>query len=360
MDRKNRFLYMFGVGLVISSLFKPLFFKREPFFDDVFVTIIIATVIIFEGNLRIDDWLSQKYSWATLPKKRVIAQFLSTLIYSLFLLYLLMFIIHFLKSGKYEVMNPKMRQVLIPATFVTISVLAIDIGYQFFKAWKQSLIEVEKYKAESANAQLLNLKNQLNPHFLFNNLSVLSSLVYQNQDKAVDFINELSKVYRYVLDNKNAELVSLQEELDFLAHYIYLLKIRFGENITFDIRIDESENSYLPPMCLQMLAENTIQHNETSNANPLKVSIFTENNRLIVSNPTQPRSDKSESSRTGLKKMKLRYQFFIDDQIEIIHTEKKFTVILPLIKKNECSNYKRRKIIRRTLDFVTSSCRQRH
>jgi LytS/YehU family sensor histidine kinase len=158
-------------------------------------------------------------------------------------------------------------------------------------------------------------------------------LVYQNQDKAVDFINELSKVYRYVLDNKNAELVSLQEELDFLAHYIYLLKIRFGENITFDIRIDESENSYLPPMCLQMLAENTIQHNETSNANPLKVSIFTENNRLIVSNPTQPRSDKSESSRTGLKNMKLRYQFFIDDQIEIIHTEKKFTVILPLIKK---------------------------
>lgn len=133
MDRKNRFLYMFGVGLVISSLFKPLFFKREPFFDDVFVTIIIATVIIFEGNLRIDDWLSQKYSWATLPKKRVIAQFLSTLIYSLFLLYLLMFIIHFLKSGKYEVMNPKMRQVLIPATFVTISVLAIDIGYQFLK-----------------------------------------------------------------------------------------------------------------------------------------------------------------------------------------------------------------------------------
>ena len=314
-DKKHRILYMFGIGLVISSLFKPLFFRRDPFFDDVFVTIIIATVIIFEGNLRIDAWLSQKYSWATLPKKRVITQFLSSLIYTLFLLYLLMFVIHFLKSGKYEVMNPKMRQVLIPAIFVTIAVLAIDIGYQFFKAWKQSLVEVEKYKAESANAQLQNLKNQLNPHFLFNNLSVLSSLVYQNQDKAVDFINELSKVYRYVLENKNAELVTLQEELGFLEHYIYLLKIRFGENIVFDIRIDETENSFLPPMCLQMLVENTIQHNETSQANPLKVSIFTENNRLIVFNPIQPRSDKSESSQTGLKNMKFRYQFFTDDKI---------------------------------------------
>lgn len=117
---------------------------------------------------------------------------------------------------------------------------------------------------------------------MFNNLSVLSSLVYKNQDKAVDFINELSKVYRYILENKNVELVSLQEELEFLENYIYLLKIRFGENIIFDIRIDETQNSFLPPMCLQILVENTIQHNETSQANTLKIAIFTENNRLIV------------------------------------------------------------------------------
>ncbi len=332
-DKKHRILYMLGIGLVISSLFKPLFFRKDPFFDDVFVTIIIATVVIFEGNLRIDAWLSKKYSWATLPKKRVITQFLSSLIYTLFLLYILMFIIHILKSGKYEVMNPKMRQVLIPATFVTIAVLAIDIGYQFFKAWKHSLIEVEKYKAESANAQLQNLKNQLNPHFLFNNLSVLSSLVYQNQDKAVDFINELSKVYRYVLENKNAELVSLQEELGFLEHYIYLLKIRFGENIIFDIRIDETENSFLPPMCLQMLVENTIQHNETSRAKPLEVNIFTENNRLFITNSIQPRSDKTESSQTGLKNIQIRYSFFTDDKVEINQNERLFSVSLPLISR---------------------------
>lgn len=335
-DKKNRLLYMLGIGLIVSSLFKPLFFRRDPFFDDVFITIIIATTIIFEGNLRIDTWLNRKFSWAILPKKRFISQFLISLIYTVFLLYILMFVIHVLKSGRYELINPKMRQVLIPAIFVTIAAIAMDIGYQFFKAWKQSLLEVEKYKTESVNAQLQNLKSQLNPHFLFNNLSVLTSLVYKDQDKAVDFINELSKVYRYVLDNKNAELVSLQEELAFLEHYIYLLKIRFSDNIEFLINIGENtEGGYLPPMCLQMLVENTIQHNETSQANPLKVLIYTENKHLIVENPIQPRSDKTESSQMGLKNIQSRYAYFTNEKVEILNDGKVFKVVLPLILKDE-------------------------
>lgn len=332
-DKKNRLLYLLGIGVLISSIFKLLFFRDEPFFNSIFIIIIIATFVLIEGNLMIDFYLGKKYPWTSFPRKRVITQFLVSLAYTVFLLYILMFIIHFQKTGQIELVNKKMRQVLIPATFLTITIIVIEIGFQFFKAWRQSLIEVEKYKTESANAQLQNLKNQLNPHFLFNNLSVLSSLVYKNQDKAVDFINELSKVYRYVLENKNSELVSLKEELDFLEHYIFLLKIRFEENIQFDIRIEKIENVFLPPMCLQMLVENTIQHNETSEAKPLKVSIFTENNCLVIRNPIQPRSDKTESSQTGLKNMKFRYQFFTDKKIEVIKDKDIFTVYLPLITK---------------------------
>ncbi len=324
---------MLGTGLIISCLFKVLFFRHDPFFDDVFPTIIVATVIIFEGNLRIDSWLNRRYSWVTFPRKRIVTQFLISLLYTVFLLYILMFTIHILKSGKYELLNPKMREVLIPAIFVTIAVIAMDIGYQFFKAWKQSLMEVEKYKTESANAQLQNLKNQLNPHFLFNNLSVLTSLVYKNQDKAVEFINELSKVYRYVLENKSAELVRLEEELAFLDHYIYLLKIRFEDGISFVMDIDKNAASrFLPPMCLQMLVENTIQHNETSQAKPLKVSIYTENNHLIVENAIQSRSDKTESSKTGLTNIQTRYAFFTEDKIAVIQTGKTFKVVLPLME----------------------------
>jgi LytS/YehU family sensor histidine kinase len=227
-----------------------------------------------------------------------------------------------------------MAETFLPALFFAMALIAVYVSYHFFKAWKQSLIDVEKYKTESANAQLQNLKNQLKPHFLFNNLSVLTSLIYTNQDKAVDFINELSKVYRYVLDNKSAELVTLQEELEFLNHYIYLLKIRFEASIIFTINIDEIKmKTLLPPMCLQMLVENTIQHNEASRANPLQVSIYIHNHSLIIENNVQPRSDIAESSKTGLKNIQSRYAFFTDQNVNIIVQEKLFKVALPLIDK---------------------------
>lgn len=324
---------MLGIGLMISSLFKPLFFRDDSFFDAIFIVIAVASVVIFEGNLRIDNWLNQKYSWATMPKKRTISQFLTSLIYTVFLLYILMFTIHILKSGKYELFNPKMRQVLIPAIFITIAVIAMDISYQFFKAWKQSLIEVEKYKTESANAQLQNLKNQLNPHFLFNNLSVLTSLVYKDQDKAVDFINQLSKVYRYLLDNKDKELVSLEDELTFIRSYTYLLQIRFDTNIKFDIQVENNVlQKLVPPMAIQILVENAIKHNELSEALPLTVSIKNRGDVLEVTNNLQLRTNTEPSSKTGLKNIKDRYHYFTSEPVEIIERTSAFVVKIPLLK----------------------------
>ena len=163
---------------------------------------------------------------------------------------------------------------------------------------------------------------------------MLSSLVYKNQDKAVDFINELAKVYRYVLDNKNAELVKLSDEIDFINHYIYLLRIRFDSAISFSIDIEaEMSQAFLPPMCLQMLVENTIQHNEASQANPLSVSIFTRDQSLVIENNKQKRTDISFSSQTGLKNIISRYAFFTNEKPDIINEVSRFTVILPLISQ---------------------------
>lgn len=320
--------------MIVSLLFKLLFFRIPDFLDIDLLIIPFIVLTLWEGNTYIDRQLEKRYSWLAHPKQRILVQFVLSLFFSAITLFVLMNLIHFIKFGDLRLFNRAIRQMFVPSIIITFLGLVIYISKQFFKAWQQSLVEVEKYKTASATAQLENLKNQLNPHFLFNNLSVLSSLVYQDQDKAVDFINELSKVYRYVLENKSAELVRLEEELAFLDHYIYLLKIRFGANISFNIQIDKrAERYYLPPMCLQMLVENTIQHNETSQANPLEVNIYTENNCLIVTNPIQPRSDKAQSSQTGLKNMQVRYQFFTDDPIEIIRTDKTFTVVLPLIAK---------------------------
>jgi LytS/YehU family sensor histidine kinase len=247
---------------------------------------------------------------------------------------IMMYILHQIKFGDGQIINRKMVQIFPSAILFTFSLLAVKIGSEFFIALKNSLLETEKYKTESTNAQLKNLKNQLNPHFLFNNLSVLTSLVHKNQDKAVDFINELAKVYRYILDTKNSELVTLKDELDFINHYIYLQKIRFDESIIFEINIKESNKSdFILPMCLQMLVENTIQHNEASQANPLKVVISTTNDSLIIENPIKLRSNVVDSTQTGLKNIELRYSFYTDQKVIVINDGVNFKVILPLINK---------------------------
>jgi len=195
------------------------------------------------------------------------------------------------------------------------------------------MFEAEKYKTESVKAQLQNFKNQINPHFLFNNLSVLSSLVYKDQDKAVSFINQLSKVYRYLLDNRNNELIILDEELTFVNSYNYLLQIRFDTNIVLKIDIHEKYlNTLIAPMVLQMLIENAIKHNEISSEKPLIIAVSVFENHLVVANNLQLRSNNEVSTKTGLQNIKDRYKYFTDKDIEVIQNQNLFTVKIPLIK----------------------------
>jgi len=325
-------LYETGFSLLIAILFKLSFFRFNEFWDLDLFNIIVGVFIILEGNLLINNRLDTKYRWIENPQKRLLIQSIACILFTTMIFFIFTFIIHQIKFGDGRLINRKMIETFAPALFFTFAVLAGYISNQFYKALKQSLIDVEKYKTASANAQLQILQNQLNPHFLFNNLSVLTSLIYQNQDKAADFINELSKVYRYVLDNKSSELVSLQEELNFLDHYIYLLKIRFDSSISFVMDIDETtKDLLLPPMCLQMLVENTFQHNEASQAKPLQISIYTNRESITIENPVQQRNDAAESSKTGLKNIQLRYSYLTDKNVEIINNGNYFKVVLPLI-----------------------------
>jgi LytS/YehU family sensor histidine kinase len=215
---------------------------------------------------------------------------------------------------------------------MSVILLTIEVSTQFFHQWKNSLLEVEKYRAESLQAQLQNLKNQLNPHFLFNNLSVLSSLVYRDPDKSVEFINQLSKVYRYLLDNQNSELVSLFQEWEFIKSYIYLLHIRFDRNLIIETDIRKEEmGSLIPPMALQILIENAIKHNEASSEHPLTITITTVKGLLTVSNNLQIRPLHEPGSQTGLKNICARYKFFTDIQPEIVKTPDAFIVTIPLL-----------------------------
>jgi two-component system LytT family sensor kinase len=320
------------ISILSAVLFKLIFFPVEHFLEPDLIFISILIFILWQGNIMIDHYLNKKHSWVENPQKRLRIQVVVSFVFTSFLLFVFMYSLHQNRFGDGRIINRRMIELFPISLCLTFCVLTIHIGKQFFDALKNSLLEIEKYKTESAAAQLQNLKNQLNPHFLFNNLSVLTSLVYKNQDKAAHFINELAKVYRYVLDSKNTELVPLQEELDFINHYIYLQKIRFEDSVVFEINIEENKKSaYLLPMCLQMLVENTIQHNETSQANPLKVLIYTNNNTLVIENQIKSRSNVVDSSKTGLKNIELRYSYFTDEKVIVYNNGAIFKVILPLI-----------------------------
>jgi two-component system, LytTR family, sensor kinase len=323
------------IAFAIALLFKFIFAPPTGLFGADLILITVVILILWEGNTLIDKWLNTMYSWIKSPQKRVVAQAVSFTLFTSLILFLLMFTLHQMRisDGPLEDRRgPGLNEVFIPALLFALALIAIYISVNFFNAWKNSLLEVEKYKTRHTEAQLQNLKNQLNPHFLFNNLSVLTSLIYQNQEKAADFVNELSRVYRYVLDNKDTELISLKEELDFLDHYIYLLKIRFGKAVSFSVNIEEKYmRNYLPPMCLQMLVENTIQHNEASQANPLQVAVYTKDDAVVVENNIQPRSDKAESTRSGLANIQSRYTYYTDKKVGISGEGAVFKVTLPLM-----------------------------
>lgn len=335
LQNKFRFVYMILTGIALSVIFRLVIFRglsEHPYLIDVITTCII-TITIWEGNLRLDHWLNKKYPWQQHAQKRVLIQLVTAFLFTGSILFVVLEMYHQILCPENDVLNRLKNGTMIMSLFVSFMLLAIEIGLQFFRHWKSSLLEVEKYKTESAQAQLQNLKSQINPHFLFNNLSVLNSLVHSNPERASDFIQELSRVYRYVLEKRNTELVTLQEELEFIQHYVYLLRIRFDENLVIHETIKETVIPlWLPPMCLQPLLENCIQHNEVSKARPLHIHLFTEGDYFVVQNTLQPRLHDEPSTNSGLRNIQDRYRYFTSENVVVSTNNNTFTVKLPLLQ----------------------------
>ncbi|MEM9823164.1 MAG: histidine kinase [Bacteroidota bacterium] len=212
-------------------------------------------------------------------------------------------------------------------------VLAIYECVYFYEQFRKSVIEREQLERANIQSQLEGLKNQVNPHFLFNSLNTLVYLIPENQKLAVRFVQKLSKVYRYILEIRDKKLIPLEEELEFLHAYIFLLKERFEENLQVSIEIPEHHlNSQIVPLSLQILIENAIKHNIISTERPLSIELFVEkDNRLVVKNKLQKKNQVMNSTKVGLENIKSRYSFFSQQPVEVLVTQASFMVILPLI-----------------------------
>jgi two-component system, LytTR family, sensor kinase len=207
----------------------------------------------------------------------------------------------------------------------------INLGfftYHFIVRWRFSVIQNERLEREKTQVQFDNLKNQLNPHFLFNALSSLNSLIMEDQRLASEFVQQLSRVYRYVLQFKDQSSVNLTTELNFIQHYVSLLQTRFKEAITISIEVDKNAKDHrIVPVTLQIL----IKHNIISEEQPLTIEIFNSGDYLVVSNNLQLRKHVESSNKQGLKNMESLYGFLSDKPVQIEQTDIRFSVKVPLL-----------------------------
>lgn len=325
---------------IIVSLFIFLIDGGEKTFEKYSVTFLISgmyTFFIGLGNGFLNDYLDSKFSWTEETRKRTIAAIVGTLVMNIALVYFCNYLNFIVIQGKNpeKFFNGEMN--FINWFFINFAIMISAIGHArgFMAAWKNSTkkeVVEQKLIAKSANAQFESLKNQLDPHFLFNSLNVLDSLIEENPVQAQRFTNSMSKIYRYVLEQKDKELVSVEEEIDFAKTYCELLKTRFEDAVTFDFNIsEEDKKGFVVPLSLQLLLENSIKHNFATSSKPLNIKIFTEKGNLIIENNLQTRELPNKSTGVGLANIVSRYNLLTERNVFVEKSEAFFRVKLPIL-----------------------------
>jgi hypothetical protein len=277
------------------------------------------------GTELIICWIDIKLSWTREPLKRLLAGLAAMLTYTAAVVFILIGVFRLLGLNFGNALGT-LYWTLGVNTVMTV----VMTSRSFLFKWRQAAIDAEKLQIETMQAQYESLKNQVNPHFLFNTLNALTNLVYEDQDKAAKFIKQLSQVYRYVLETRDKEVVPLEEERKFLESYLFLQQIRFGDKLHLDVSLNDVRGM-VAPLVLQMLVENAIKHNIISEENPLTISIRADKDFLVVENNLQRKFVlQDESPGIGLENICRRYEFLSDRKVEVIQNDK-FIVRLPLL-----------------------------
>lgn len=322
--------------IVLSNLY-PFIPPLEQFY--IWALGMLIFVIVFEWIYGTHRYLNRFLPFETHITERLLLQTISAMM----LIFLFAFVIinflapHFLPTIPKENYN-------IPATYISVVVIVFGInmgffGEYFFRAWREKITETERLAKQNALVQkeyaqmkFYNLQNQLNPHFLFNSITSLHTLIYENQALASQFLDNLAKVYRYVLQHKEKELVSLETELNFIEQYVFLLKTRFEESFCWEYQISkDAKQKRLPPVTLQILIENALKHNTMSPEKPLRIRLYEEENYLCIGNNLQRKNIVETSNKIGLENLKTLYSYLSPTSLQVVEEEGFFVVKIPLM-----------------------------
>ena len=323
----------FGIAIpVFTHMMKDSGFNHWVLILAYGYTILIAYVI-WEGNRYLLFSLRNHFNWFKKPVRKIIALLIAVSFFTIPVSYAML--IGWYKLFKNAQVN--WQVVGISTLIIMICVLFITHVYETVFLVKESESEMlrnEQLERSKAEAELQALKNQIDPHFMFNSLNALSYLIDENPEKAKEFNENLADVYRYILQNKTRSLVLVREEIIFLHDYFSLLKIRYEDAVILEIHLDDEilEQYMIPPISLQVLVENAFKHNEFSLNAPLLIKVFCENERIIVVNNVWEKEITKQSSRIGLLNLQERYKLTIVMPIEVKKTDKNFTVFLPILK----------------------------
>ncbi len=334
-------LLVFVVLIVIRLLSGDVIGFNEGLAWQFFYTMLYGYTLYYTNALifiKLDD----VYQTDRFSRNRIIIGFTLSFIFSVIVIFLLRIVEDVAIEGRsiqVFLANEKPSNYIISIVITFVVTLGIHAFY-FYKAYQENKLKEQKIIAGTASAQFESLKNQIDPHFLFNSLNVLSSLIEENPESAQKFTTSLSKIYRYVLEQKDKELVSVAEELQFAKTYMNLLKMRFENSITFEIPEVEIasnlaifEEAKVVPLSLQLLLENCIKHNIVSEAKPLHVKISIENNQLVVTNNLQKKEVLSDRKGVGLQNIVNRYAILTKRTVLIAENEQEFKIFLPILTK---------------------------
>ncbi|HEY5826322.1 MAG TPA: histidine kinase [Cyclobacteriaceae bacterium] len=336
--------YHLNIGLLLAVTLPGLFVFQETIPERMVIRFVSSCIFIFSLwsiNFILVDFNQRAYQTKKWYLRLVLAFVITTLIY---------IVIGFTIDNT-ETMLSQVRgeKITSPKAWFYLIVrlsllngLVLIIKYLFDSNKEKRRIELENAILKRENLAALHevMKQQLKPHFLFNSLTTLKSLVSRHPEQAVNFISELSAMYRYMLLHQLKDIVDLREEVEFAKSYLVLLEIRYGAAIQTEVKVpEEFLSAPIPPNTLQLLIENAVKHNSLSQQKPLCVSLFVKNSFLIVQNNVRPKRETEESSGIGLSNIENRYKLLFDRGIEIEKTIDFFQVSLPLINIHEYSNH---------------------
>ena len=330
---------MLVLSLVISVLVNPRALGSWAAFAITYGYTLMYSLGLWLTNGYAVEWLNRRYTWTVQPMRRLLLT-LSVSLGGSVLVILLMNAVLLLLRGKplAQLFAPAMYWPLMLPLIITVIISLFNHSRAFFFQWREAAVRAERLEKETAVARLDSLRRQVDPHFLFNSLNALTSLVEENDPvRAVRFIRQLSQVYRYVLDSQSQELVPLADEVAFAESYLFLQKTRLGAALAVEMDLPPAALApyHVPPLALQLLLENVIKHNTAFQADPLhlRVTLDTAARTLTVRNTLRPRRlAPGESSGRGLKNLAARYAFLTDKPLVIGEEAGEFVVALPLLK----------------------------